>query len=75
MLLLCVACPPTLPPLPSPQAVPHLFVDMAEALGLGTLPAERAVPAVLAAIRQLSSDVGIPKNLKALVSWQPYASR
>lgn len=50
------------------QAVPHLFVDMAEALGAGSdLPAERAVPAVLGAIRQLSSDVGIPRNLKELV--------
>lgn len=49
------------------QAVPHLYVDMAEALGAGSgLPAERAVPAVLGAIRQLSADVGIPRNLKEL---------
>lgn len=51
------------------QAVPHLYVDMAEALGAGSnLPAERAVPAVLGAIRKLSADVGIPRNLKELVS-------
>ncbi|PRW39303.1 alcohol dehydrogenase [Chlorella sorokiniana] len=49
------------------QAVPHLYIDMAEALGAGSgLPAERAVPAVLGAIRQLSADVGIPRNLKEL---------
>ena len=49
--------------------MPHLYVDMAEALGAGSdLPAERAVPAVLGAIRQLSADVGIPRNLKELVS-------
>ena len=60
--------PPTAPALSNRQAVPHLFVDMAEALGAGSnLPAERAVPAVLGAIRQLSSDVGIPRNLKELV--------
>lgn len=42
---------------------------MAEALGAGSgLPAERAVPAVLGLIRQLSADVGIPRNLKELVS-------
>lgn len=49
--------------------MPHLYVDMAEALGAGSnLPAERAVPAVLGAIRKLSADVGIPRNLKELVS-------
>jgi len=54
------------------QAVPHLFIDIAEALGCkpaGLAPAKEApacVAAVLSAIRQLSRDVGIPPNLEAL---------
>jgi alcohol dehydrogenase class IV len=53
------------------QAVPALFIDIAEALGVKPADPEdeaAAVKAVLATIRQLSTDVGIPKNLEALVS-------
>ena len=49
--------------------MPHLYIDIAEALGhKGVTSAEQAVDVVLGSIRQLSSDVGIPKNLKELVS-------
>ena len=48
--------------------MPDLFVDMAEAMGIQTTSSDDAVTKVLAAIRTLSSDVGIPKNLKELVS-------
>lgn len=46
-----------------------LFIDVAEAMGLG-LPAsvsvEDAADAVIAAIRKLGARVGIPRNIEAL---------
>ena len=55
--------------------MPHLYIDIAEALGdKGITSADQAVDVVLGSIRKLSSDVGIPKNLKELVSrsyWLP----
>ncbi|KAL6768094.1 putative alcohol dehydrogenase [Auxenochlorella protothecoides] len=48
------------------SAVPDRFVDVGEALGLGRLSAAEAPAAVVAAIRELSRDVGIPANLEAL---------
>lgn len=59
------------------QAVPALFIDIAEALGVKPADPEdeaAAVKAVLATIRQLSTDVGIPKNLEALVSLLSFLS-
>ena len=49
------------------SAVPYRFVDVAEAMDVefGSDPKD-APAAVIAAIRQLSKDVGIPKNLEAL---------
>ncbi|KAJ7527053.1 hypothetical protein O6H91_16G034000 [Diphasiastrum complanatum] len=50
------------------KVVPHLFIDIADAFGFkdigenGALAVER----VLAEIRSLSKDVGIPKNLEVL---------
>ena len=60
------------PPRPAPrraalQACPELFVDMAEALGCPAPAPGEAVQAVLGAIRQLSRDIGIPRNLQELV--------
>lgn len=55
----------------SVQACGELFLDIAEAMGLGSQAlncAEDAVQGVLSAIRQLARDVGIPPNLKELVS-------
>ncbi|GAB4816336.1 hypothetical protein N2152v2_003382 [Parachlorella kessleri] len=49
------------------KQVPELYIDMAEALGHKDVKsADQAVSAVLGSIRKLSSDVGIPKNLKEL---------
>jgi alcohol dehydrogenase class IV len=50
------------------QAVPSLYVDIAEAMGLRVARPDDAPSAVLAAIRSMSQDVGIPRNLKELVS-------
>lgn len=47
-------------------AVPHLFRDIAAALGAPTLTDDDAVAAALDAIRKLAADVGIPKNLAEL---------
>lgn len=55
------------PCFPLPQQVPELFIDMAAAMGHPTTDKDAAVAAVLRSIRQLSADVGIPKNLKELV--------
>ena len=50
-------------------AVPELYMDLAEAMGVGVgpdgTPAD-AVAATLGAIRQLAADVGIPRNLAEL---------
>lgn len=48
------------------KQVPELFIDMAAAMGHPTTDKDAAVAAVLRSIRQLSADVGIPKNLKEL---------
>lgn len=48
--------------------VPELFIDIAQAMGLEGVgnDKEEAVKQVLAAIRKLSKDVGIPANLNVL---------
>lgn len=50
------------------QAVPQLFIDIAEAMGFKDVgeDANKAVRLVLAEIRKLSRDVGIPRNLQEL---------
>lgn len=49
------------------EAVPARFVEIAEAMGVDTrgLGQEEAAEAALAAIRKLSSEVGIPESLAA----------
>ena len=51
------------------EAARPLFIDIAEAMGLG-LPAsvapDEAAAAVVAAIRELGARVGIPRNIEAL---------
>lgn len=49
------------------KEVPHLFIDIAEAMGVKTdgTPGDASAK-VLAAIREMSKDVGIPRNLKEL---------
>ncbi len=48
--------------------VPERFVDIAEALGedVTGLNAQQAADRAIAAIRKLSADVGIPRNLREL---------
>ncbi|KAJ7527061.1 hypothetical protein O6H91_16G034200 [Diphasiastrum complanatum] len=50
------------------KKVPHLFIDIAAAFGLKNVGEDGAlaVEEVLASIRSLSKDVGIPKNLEIL---------
>ena len=48
------------------DAVPHLFRDIAAAMGETTLTDGDAVAAALTAIRKLAADVGIPRNLAEL---------
>ena len=48
------------------EAVPHRFIDIAEALGLGQLSVEEAPGKVIEAVRELSADIGIPANLEVL---------
>lgn len=48
--------------------MPDLYVDIAEAMSLEASSADDAVSQVLGAIKKLSSDVGIPRNLKELAS-------
>ena len=48
------------------EAVPHRFIDIAEALGLGQLSVEEAPRKVIEAVRELSADIGIPANLEVL---------
>ncbi len=50
------------------KAVPELFIDIAIAMGFTDVGEnkELAIKKVLAEIRKLSSDVGIPKNLSVL---------
>ena len=58
------------------QACGELFLDIAVSMGLGSEALnswEDAVQGVLSAIRQLARDVGIPPNLKELVSPSPTA--
>jgi alcohol dehydrogenase len=58
-------------------ATSALFIDIADALGVGApgMDGRAAVPAVLGAIKSLSADVGIPRNLALLgVEPQHYAS-
>lgn len=50
------------------QYVPELFVDIAHALGFTEVgqDSKKAVPLVLKAIKDLSTRLGIPKNIKEL---------
>ena len=51
------------------EAARPLFIDVAEAMGLGLpadVSADAAAEAVVAAIRKLGARVGIPRNIEAL---------